>query len=61
MLQPVRAVAQGRAWGSAAGGGSKAFDGEIIMIDSSCVRVAAGSPRKSMRLLMPKVGQSISS
>jgi transposase len=60
---------------------SKAFDGEIIMIDSSCVRVhqhaatakkgvmtmvawdvpAAGSPRKSMRSSMPKVGRSISS
>ncbi len=60
---------------------SKAFDGEIIMIDSSCVRVhqhaatakkgvmtmvawdvpSAGSPRKSMRSSMPKVGRSISS
>ena len=60
---------------------SKAFDGEIIMIDSSCVRVhqhaatakkgamtmvawdvrVAGSPRKSMRLSMPKAGRSISS
>ena len=60
---------------------SKAFDGEIIMIDSSCVRVhqhaatakkgvmtmvawdvpAAGSPQKSMRSSMPKVGRSISS
>lgn len=60
---------------------SKAFDGEIIMIDSSCVRFhqhaavakkgamtmvawdvpAAGSPPRSMRLSMPKGGQSISS
>ena len=60
---------------------SKAFDGDIVMIDSSCVRVhqhattakkggptmvawdvpVAGSPRKSMRLSMPKVGRSISS
>jgi transposase len=60
---------------------SKAFDGDIVMIDSSCVRVhqhattakkggptmvawdvpVAGSPRKSMRLSMPKAGRSISS
>ncbi len=60
---------------------SKAFDGEIIMIDSSCVRVhqhaatakkgamtmvawdvpAADSPRKSMRLSMPRADRSISS
>lgn len=60
---------------------SKAFDDDIVMIDSSCVRVhqhaatgkkgvptmvawdvpVAGSPRKSMRLSMPKAGRSISS
>ncbi len=40
---------------------SEAYDGDIVMIDSTCVRVhqhAAGSRAKSTRSSMPKVGQS---
>lgn len=53
MLQPVRAMAQSRGLGLLAEV-PKAFDGEIIIIDSSCVRVhqhAATAKRGAMTMV----------